>query len=245
MTGFALGYCRQSSLCQLESQQAFIEDYCRGERLQLAGVFADEAGAADVPLSERPAGQLLFQHLCPGCQVIAHELSLAFSSIGHFLATMKTWLPSEITLHLLRAPNRPLVFSPILIGVTPDDFVVLMETAFKACAALTHALRSETTRQALNKLKVSGRRYTAYPGYGYKWLGRKGKQMRVPDLEETKTIGFLRQKSNQGFSLTQLKQELLTKGIKTSDGRQWSRSRIYRAIRANVDFSITSAGACD
>ena len=126
MTGIALGYCRQSSLCQLESQQTSIEDYCRRERLQLAWFFTDGAGDANVPLTERPAGKLLYQHLRPGCQVNVHELSLAFPSISHFQATMKIWLPGEITLHLLRAPNRPVVFSPNLIGITPDDFVVLM-----------------------------------------------------------------------------------------------------------------------
>ncbi len=245
MTGIALGYCRQSSFCPLETQQRSIEDYCRWEMLQLAWLFNDGPDAADVSLTERPAGKLLYQHLRPGCQVIVHKSCWAFPSIGHFLATVKTWLPGEITLHLLRAPYRPLVYSPNLIGVTPDDFVVLMETTFKACAVLSHAFRSETTRLGLRKRKQAGLRHTAYPDYGNKWFGRKGRQKGVPDLEERKIIGFLRQKSNQGFSLTQLEQELLANGIKTSDGRRWTRSRIYRAIRAKVDFSITPAESCD
>jgi hypothetical protein len=108
MTRIALSNCRQSCLWPLDAKQPSIKEYCHRERLQLAGVFANEAGAADVPLTERPAGKFLFQNLRPGCHVIIHELSLAFPSIVHFQATMKTWLAGEITLHLLRGANKAL-----------------------------------------------------------------------------------------------------------------------------------------
>ncbi len=219
----ALGYCRESTKVPIGTQRIAILRFCQIKKLRLLHFHQDAFDTADVPLADRPSGKLMWENLQSGQHLVVYELAFAFSNQQDFLATIRECQARDITLHVVRRVDT--AFEPTAFP--------LEETAkaLEAYRTLNRNCQSESTRIALIERRRQGCRYTNFPGYGYRWVRRRGRQIRVPDQDELRVIAWLKKSWLAGQSLDQLYFKLLENRTRTRSGKPWSRSRIYRVLR--------------
>jgi hypothetical protein len=99
---------------------------------------------------------------------------------------------------------------------------------------MQRAWRSERATQALRERRLKGLRYTRYPGYGYRWSGRRGHQRRVLDHQERRVMAAILRWVQEGASYFDIAGHLLISRITTAQGREWSPSRVRRAFLAAI-----------
>jgi DNA invertase Pin-like site-specific DNA recombinase len=148
---------------------------------------------------------------------------LAFASPKEWLETVRVFQARSIALHVVDFANG----EPLEPTAFPVELIVKVVEGFRA---FERKVRSEAIRMALLERKLKGCRYTRCPGYGFRWVGRKGQQRRVPDLEERTVIRRLNKWRSMGYSLNRIYSHLLRIGVKKRDGQPWSRSRINRVL---------------
>jgi len=217
------GYCRESNAVPIEAQREAILRFCQATNLPLSRIYKDWSDTSDTPFADRPSGQRLWAELQPGQHLVFYMLAFAFSTPENLLSIIRECQARNITLHVVDANGKPLELTAYPWELTAK--------AVEAYRAHKRILQSESTRNALLERKWQGRRYTNFPGYGYRWARRGGYQIRVADPDEQRVIAWLKKSWLEGYSLHQLYSKLRDKGIKTRNGEPWSRSRIYRVLR--------------
>jgi DNA invertase Pin-like site-specific DNA recombinase len=219
----ALAYLRADSRWSIAEQQIAIQRYCQAKNLHLTRFYLDRSDTANIPLRDRPGGRLLWSDLQSGSCLVITQIFLAFASPAECLEIIRSIQARGVSLHVVHGTiGRPLV--PTAVPVQQ------MAKFLEALRALDRKFRSETARTALLKLRRQGCRYTNFPGYGFRWVKRRGRQIRVVDPGEKKVIEWLKRLWLKGFSLDRLYCNLLENHIKQRNGKPWSRSRIYRVL---------------
>jgi hypothetical protein len=113
--------------------------------------------------------------------------------------------------------------------------------AIEVYLAFERQSHSNAIRSGLRARRRQGLRHTRCPGYGYRWAGPKGRQRRIVDEDEMDLICRMRRwRWERRLSYYSIAAHLLRHGARTSDGREWSVSRVRRAI-LSVVASPTSA----
>src|SRR5262245_2884560 len=153
-----------------------IRRYCARRGLTLAGIFADGPDTARTPWLERPAGQRLAAALTPCAHVVTAALRWVYSSPADVLAVVEAWRPAGVTWHILVKPE-PGRAAALTTAGTDGDYVVgvLRERVAR------EDRRRAAIRSALAERKRAGRRHCLHAGYGQRWAGPKGRQVRQPD----------------------------------------------------------------
>ena len=110
--------------------------------------------------------------------------------------------------------------------------VELLGPLLRAIDRTKQAWRSEAATQAIRDRQCRGLRYTRHAGYGFKWVGRRGHQRRVPDEGEQRVMRHIVTWWEEGFSWYEIARHLLLNRVKTADGHEWSEPRVRRAYHA-------------
>src|SRR5262249_20368167 len=74
-----------------------------------------------------------------------------------------------------------------------------------------------------------------HPGYGFKLRGPKGHRTKVPDSKEQQVMRWIVEQRHAGWTWERIYFDLLRRGERTREGREWSVSRIRRAYAAEVE----------
>jgi hypothetical protein len=220
----ALGYTRQGHYWPVAAQRMAISSFCQGKKLRLARLYQDDLNTARTPFLSRPAAQQLWSGLQKRSYLVIAEISLAFCTPANCLEIIRSLQARGVSLHAAHGPNC----KPLDLTAVPAE---LTAKFLERLRGLDHQRRNETMRAALLKLKRQGQRYTNYPGYGYRWVKRGGRQMRVPDPHEQEVIAWLKHWRLKGYSLDRLYFGLLENRVKQRNGKPWSRTRIHRVLR--------------
>ena len=118
-------------------------------------------------------------------------------------------------------------------------------TAFRQAAQMMHLLdragRSEAIKEGLAAKRQKGGRHCANPGYGKKWVGRRGHERLVDDPEEQDVIAKIQEWWTKGYSAEAIFKHLRNQGVQTQAGRFWSRDRIRRVIKRGIS-AVTAPG---
>lgn len=228
----ALGYARRSKqssdrTVSLEDQRARIVDYCAEQGWRLAEVLADDGvsggrrdrlGRLDARLKATKATAVVTSHL---------------DRFARDAAALLDWLERAerrgIQLHVV---GRGRVEARSASGY-------LMAGVEGVVAAHYRKLVSEKTRDALARLRGTGRRYSGVAPYGYSF-GADGRLVSEPEEQSTlDEIGALRA---TGLSLRAIAQALAARGILARNGRTFAPMTLARLV---TDRSVGDNGHRD
>jgi hypothetical protein len=72
-------------------------------------------------------------------------------------------------------------------------------------------------------------------GYGFKLRGSKGRRLKVPDPKEQQVMRWIVEQRQAGWTWERIYFDLLRRGERARQGREWSVSRIRRAYAAEFE----------
>src|SRR5262249_55269809 len=146
-----------------------------------------------------------------------------FRSAADLLARVRDWAARGIVLHFAEFPigtgGRRV---PISIS---GDMGRLVVGVLEGVASISRTTRSEAIAEGLRARRAKGFRYTNCPGYGHKWVGRRGRQTRAVDEYEWATIEHIISLRHSGHSWSAIALHLMRRRILTPAGEVWSASR--------------------
>jgi hypothetical protein len=206
------------------SQKAEIESYfarLQPEGFAYGGCFSDPPDSGRVHLVEREAGRELDRRLKPGDQVVFSTL-LVWSRPMDFSRTAEAWMQRGIGIHVIsvgvdsRTEKGKLGIRVVQVCAEAFDNVLPRE---QACASVAKKRR---LRKALN----------GNPPLGFKLVGPKDHRRCVPDSKEREVMGRILGWHKEGHSTDWIYFALIRDRVRTREGREWGRTRIWEAIRA-------------
>lgn len=218
----AIAYIRVSTAKQgksrlgMEAQQEAIARFAEVEGFEIAETFLEvETGKGSDALDRRPQLRAaLDKARVMQCPVIVANLARLSRDVA-FIATLMTQ----------RVP-----FIVAAIGKDADPFMLHL---YAAIAEQERRVISERTKAALAAAKARG---TILGG----WRGgpvvdhRKGVEAIQQRAEAFRAdVGpMIRDLHSQGMSLRQIAAELISQGIKTSRGKEWTAAAVARVLKA-------------
>jgi DNA invertase Pin-like site-specific DNA recombinase len=192
-----------------------------------AGTFVDEARARTVAFRQRPAARAALAVLreAEGSLLVTERVASAFDGWRDFLSCV-AWL---------EACGPEVWFSDVGAGTAGCGgegyraLGMLLQFARADCEK-----RSEDARASCALKKARGRVTNQFAPYGFKLAGAKGHRRLVPD-SYTRAVGDqIVRLRGQGTPWEEVYFELLRQGVKTRDGREWSKGSILRAYSGEL-----------
>src|SRR6266478_1276778 len=215
-----------------DSQRADIENYfaqLQPEGFAYGGCFSDPSDTNRVPLVEREAGRELDRRLQPGDQVVFSTL-LVWARPRGFWRTAEDWIKRGIGVHVVdigldtRTENGKIGMGVIQSCSEAFDDILPRE---EACASVA---KKRSLKKALN----------GNPPLGFKLVGPKGDRRCVPDPEEREVMGQILEWYKEGYSTDRIYFALIENRVRTRQGREWGRTRIWEAIRSPLRLRLLS-----
>jgi site-specific DNA recombinase len=221
----AIGYVRVSTEDQaaegysLDAQRAKLAGYAVAADLDLVAVLADE-GVSGKRTDNRPGLQDALRRLRAGeaAALVVVKLDRLSRSTGDVLDLVETCGREGWSLHSLA--------ERLDTASAMGRFVV---TIFAALAQAEREVIGERTKAAMSHMKRNGLRVGAVP-FGFD-LGADGRTL-TPNVAEQSVIGTIRAKASEGCSQVRIAKHLNDQGITTKGGRRWSKTTIFRILRA-------------
>ncbi len=226
---FAYAYARPElgrEAASLDEQLQAIDRYYSANlkpEFGWAGLYWDAPAVGKLSFSDRRGGGVLNSRLERGDQLIIAKLHCAFPIWRDFAVMAECWTARGVGLHLLdfRLSRQPLTGRKLLRMI--------------ACfARYERGRRAEWTRAGLAKRKQAGKASGHYAGYGFRYIGSKGRRRKVPDPQERQVMAEILRMHLEGFSWADIYVELLGQRVTTREGKEWSVRRIERACQAEL-----------
>jgi len=206
----------------------------------------EEADAADVPLFERAQGSSLSE-LPEGYHVILPDLFAAFASPEDVVKCGCAWVQGGVAFHIYDRHGANWNSAPTLASGERAGAVALVHKFLEIHHDWPRRVRSEVSTFIHRWfLRPYGRRNTLHAGPGYKWEdwpGSPGIQRRVEDPEEMRLISVLADLKLGGATYDWLYFELRRSGIRRADGREWKRTAIQDAVKAELNRRYAAASS--
>jgi putative DNA-invertase from lambdoid prophage Rac len=214
------GYCRVSTMRQadegvsLEVQRRQIRGYCDMHSFEITDVVIEEGISGSTPISQRPAGGLLFAKLQAGDTVIASKLDRLFRSALDALTVVENLKSRGVRLHLLDLGG----------DIAANGLSKLFLTVAAAFAEAERDRIRERVAQVKADQKGQGRFLGGSLPFGYATMDGK----LVPKPCEQETIERIKLLKAQGMSL-----RAISATVKAY-GHNLSHTAIARVLRDNV-----------
>jgi DNA invertase Pin-like site-specific DNA recombinase len=240
----AIGYVRRSAkprkampggkderdgTASLEVQRAAIEGYCQAEGWVLAEIIEHNGVSGGKRRRFDELDTALERH--GATRVVAYHLDRVGRDVGGVLDWLAGASRRGIDLHVV---GRGRVHT-----TSSSDFLA---TGVEALVA-DHFRRvvSEKTRDALARLRTTGRRYCNIPPYGYQRA--LGGRLAVHPREQA-VLGEIAALSAQKHSLRVISRTLATRGVLARNGRAFTPAVLGRLVRRAVsDRAISDTAA--
>jgi DNA invertase Pin-like site-specific DNA recombinase len=241
-------YIRPSATNPQESiakQRDLITRYC-AKGLGEPYWYMDSFASGTRFLRDREAGEQLSRQLRRGDHVVIAQLDRAFRRLGDCVRMLDQFQRLDVHLHICQLRG----------GVSIDLGSPLGKCLFPLLALfadLERSFHAERTGEASRARQARGEGI-GRPRYGYKYETRyrtlpNGERQRflkqIPDEHEREVMKMiLRWRSEDPpWSWDHIRQEIAYRlKLKTSDGREWSESRIRRACQAEAMLQLQEVG---
>lgn len=243
--GKTYGYIRVSTDKQAEShevQRRTIEQAALRLGSQVDGWFQDapaknpdgtwnDAQSGKIPLPERKAGRELCGRLRKGDMVIVSKLDRAFRKLSDCVLMLDKWERLGVNVLLCDFPAISDLTNPF------GKALLQMVAVF---AEVERKLISQRTREALANKKRRRQAVSAYPGYGFKWVGEWSKEedrrvkVKVRDDAERSIMAQIVKWRLDSYGWDAITSHLNAQKVINKHGKPWSRSRVIRAFHAEL-----------
>jgi DNA invertase Pin-like site-specific DNA recombinase len=197
------------------------------------GTFND-AQSAKVPLPERRAGKILCERLERGDVLIIAEVDRGFRKLSDLVLMLDRWERLEINLVLCDFP---------MITDLSNPFQKAFVQMIGIFAEIERKLISKRTKEAMSLKKRQGHCLGPYAGYGFKWVRgpfdhkkNKWTKVRAADPEERNVMKTILKWKLDGHGFDDITLHLEREGVKTRKGKPWSRARVLRGFRAELEL---------
>ncbi|MGH7390359.1 MAG: recombinase family protein [Candidatus Rokuibacteriota bacterium] len=231
----ALGYARRSKesgerTVSLDAQRERIAAYCAEQGWQLAEVLTDDG----VSGGRRERLERLAERVrtTAARAVVVYHLDRFARDLAGTLDYLRQFSRRGIELHVVGRGR-----------VEADSATGFIVTAVEGLAA-EHYRRviSEKTRDALARLRATGRRYSGLAPYGFRF-GPDGRL--VPDQAEQVALGRIAALRAAGLSLRAISRALAGEGVVARHGRPFAPMTLARLVtdRTVSDRAAAAAGA--
>jgi Resolvase, N terminal domain len=211
-----------------KGQATTILEFCDRNNLSVGEWFVDAPSAAATTWFKRPEGRRLTDKLAQGDSVVIAAGQWVYSTADDLHTTIE-WLRARDAVLCFAGANEFTRHNHRAFS-TAGHAGEVMVAVLRILVALKFSRRSETARVGVATRKARGVRHCRYPGYGFVWKGQKGHQVRVPHAGEQAAITRIIERRNAGASWNRIARELLWDRVTTSDGEDWSPSRVRRAF---------------
>ena len=225
----ALGYVRRSSksdekTVSLATQTEAIRSYAKEAGLELVTLLEDDgvSGAnrdrfarIESALLERGAHAVIVYHLDRFARDVAAQLDI-----------LQAWGRRQVALHVVgRGP------------VNVETAAGFLITGIEALLAEHYRLLvSEKTRDALDRLRREGRRFSGRIPYGYRLVS--GNRLEV-DIAEQEVIARISTMKRKGLSIRRIGRSLSEEGFSARNGKEFAPSTLHKILRKEVTKRCT------
>lgn len=222
-----VAYARVSSREQalsgasLEAQEASMRAYCAWRGLELVEVVTDGAVSAAKPISKRPGGERLLEHVATGraAAVVATKLDRLFRSTTDCLATTAAWERAGVAMHLVDMGGQSVDTSTTLGR--------FMLTLLAAMGEMERGLTGDRTRAVLQHKRLKGERVGTTP---YGWRVLDDSKVLVEDADEQAVITSILTMRDAGRSHRKIAQEMNERGV-AARGDRWHPTTVRRVLQ--------------
>lgn len=228
----ALCYVRVSTLEQskfgfsLEAQEQRLRAYCQMAGLEVADLIREEGVSASIPLSKRPAGAKLLEWIGDGVgHVVCLKLDRLFRDAEDALRQTKAWDKAGIALHLVDMGGQSLS--------TGSAMGRMFLTLMAGCAELERNLVAERTAAVLAHKKQQGKVYNHTP-YGFE----RAEDRLVVSVEEMAMVHLMRERREDGWSLTRIADSLNSANVPGKNGGKWYGRTVKNILENSVYHAI-------
>jgi len=108
----------------------------------------------------------------------------------------------------------------------------------KIVEAFNDILPRERAYASVAKKRWSRKSLNGNPPLGFKLVGPKDHRRCVPDPKEREVMGRILRWHNEGYSIDWIYFALIRDRVRTREGREWGRTRIWEAIRAEMRLQL-------
>lgn len=252
-TGRDYGYVRVSTDKQAASPEVQRDTMTRASGLQSKEIDAwfqdapvqnpdgswNDAASGKIALPDRQAGGALCLRLKRGDTVWVAKIDRAFRKLSDCVLMLDRWERMGVGLVMCDFPMLTDLSNPF------GKAMIQMVAIF---AEVERKLISARTREALALRKRKGHANGKWPGYGFIWKKTwDPKQMKYVKVktacpEERHIMQEILKWHLEGHSWDQIATHLTALGIFTKDDVPWSRSRIFRACKAELRLQADELG---
>jgi DNA invertase Pin-like site-specific DNA recombinase len=232
----AIGYVRRSKestarTVSLEEQAARIRAYAEAEGWTLAAIVTDDGVSGGK--RERLARLELALREQRAAAVVVYHLDRFARDVAAMLDALRAWARRGVALYVV---GRGRVEVQTAGGFLMAGVEGLMAEHFRQ-------LIGEKTRDALARLRATGRRYSGVAPYGFR-VSDDGVHLEA-DPAEQRALAVMRALRVAGLSYRALAGELAGRGLRQRNGAPWSAALLHRVLgRQPIERSVdTPAGA--
>jgi len=199
-----------------------------GSAWSLARVFTDKYSDSSKEWPDRPAGRQLFAAVRPGDTVVIACLSEVAGTMAEGEAVVNLVLARGVELHIVNGTGfRGWYVGPVVIT---RKLGLTVLAALRLFRDVRREDRRRAARAGIAAARAAGRRFTNYPGYGFRWAGPKGRERLVPDEYEQAVIRHIVDLRRAGASWHEIAAHLMHHRVVTASGQEWSVARVRRAF---------------
>jgi DNA invertase Pin-like site-specific DNA recombinase len=218
------GYtCPISSGPSSASQQAAIENYfpqLQPEGFTYGGCFSDPSDSS--PLNKRNGVSELDGRLVPGAQVVIANTPAVWSGPKDFIRLLETWIKRGVGVHLL----------DVGMDSRTEQGTIIMHCLAKCVESFHVILPREQAQLSVAKKRRLRKALNGNAPLGFKLVGPKDYRRCVPDAKEREVMRRILQLHEEGHSIDRIYFALIRDRVRTRQGREWGRTRVWEAIRA-------------
>jgi DNA invertase Pin-like site-specific DNA recombinase len=225
----AIGYVRRSKesterTVSLEDQRARIAAYCAERGWALSEVLADDGvSGGNRERLERLAERV---KATEAGVVVVYNLDRFARDVSALLDALRAYARSGVELHVV---GRGKVDVASASGFLVTGVEGLMAEHYRR-------LIGEKTRDALERRRLQGRRYSRVPPYGFS-VTPDGRL--EPEPYEQSVLGMIAALVPEGLSLRALSRVLAGRGALARTGRPFEAKTLSRVLRAVADRSVS------
>jgi DNA invertase Pin-like site-specific DNA recombinase len=199
----------------------------------------NDAVSGKVHLGDRTAGKELVARLKKGDVVFAAKVDRAFRKLSDCVIMLDRWERIGVGLMLCDFP---------MLSDLANPFGKAMIQLVAVFAEIERKLISQRTKEALALRKRKGQANSRYAGYGFnyerRWDREQGKHVKVKVAcpEERALMQQILKWKVEGYSWDSISLQFDKLKVVTKDNKPWSRSRIFRAFRAELQLQASENG---
>ena len=232
----AYGYVRASTNEQeltLTAQQDLIKkefEHRLADKYEWGGFFIDKGVSAAIPLRQRPYGHHLDKQLEGLDCVIFTKLDRGFRNVKDLLETLEHWTARGI---------KVIILDLNIDTTTPAGKLTI--TIMGATAEFDRACIRQRVLDVNARRRAEGLPFGGAQPHGFKAVGPTGRKKLVRCDYSREVIGQLTEWHRRGWTIDQLWQYLVAHQIKRANGKEYSRTSMYRAIKEELKLQLLEA----